>query len=87
MQEQFGTDVNFVGVAGRDDLSEMQAFVEEFGVTAFEHVADMDTEIWRQYGVTSQPAFVFIDDSGEVEVLISSLGEAGLTERVEALIS
>lgn len=87
MQEQFGTDVNFVGVAGRDDLSEMQAFVEEFGVTSFEHVADEDTEIWRQYGVTSQPAFVFIDDSGEVEVLISALGEDGLTERVEALIS
>lgn len=79
--------MNFVGVAGRDDLSEMQAFVEEFGVGGFEHVADEDTAIWRQYGVTSQPAFVFIDDSGEVEVLISALGEDGLIERVEALRS
>jgi peroxiredoxin len=79
--------VNFVGVAGRDDLSEMQDFVSTYGVEAFDHIADEDVAIWREFGVTSQPAFVFIDDAGEVEVLISSLGEDGLIEKVEALLS
>lgn len=85
MQQQYGDQVNIIGVAGRDTLSDMQNFVSEFGVGGFDHIADEDTEIWTTFGVTSQPAFVFIDDDGSVETLISSLGRDGLTERVEAL--
>ncbi len=86
MQSQF-PDVNFVGVSGRDELAAMQDFVNGLGVDAFPHIADVDGVVWAEYGVTSQPAFVFIDDSGEAEVLVASLGQSGLTERVEALLS
>lgn len=85
MQQQFGDRVNIVGVAGRDDLRDMEEFVAENGVSGFDHIADEDTEIWAAYGVTSQPAFVFINDDGSSETLISALGVEGLTERVEAL--
>lgn len=85
MQKQFGDQVNFIGVAGRDDLRDMEEFVAETGVDGFDHLADEDSEIWTTYGVTSQPAFVFINDDGSTETLISGLGLDGLTERVEAL--
>ena len=85
MQQQFGDQVTILGVAGRDDLRDMEEFVAEFGVGGFEHIADEDVEIWKAYNVTSQPAFVFINDDGTSETLISSLGLEGLTARVEAL--
>ena len=51
----------------------------------FPHITDEDTAIWADFGVTSQPAFAFIDDDGSVEVSISSFGEDGLTAKAEAL--
>ncbi len=86
MKNQF-PDVNFVGVSGRAPLADMQDFVNDLGVDGFEHIADEDGVVWSQYDIASQPAFVFIDDSGEVDVTISGLGQSGLTERVEALRS
>jgi hypothetical protein len=87
VQQQFGADVNIIGVGGRDDLKDMMTFVDEFGVSDFEHIADVDAQIWRQFGVTSQPAFVFINDDGTSETIISGLGREGLTERIEALLA
>ncbi len=65
----------------------MQAFVADLDLNGFEHIADVDGTVWTDFGVTSQPAFVFIDDDGTSEVLISALGEEALTGRVEALIA
>ena len=73
-------------MAGRDNVSDMRGFVDEFAVGAFEHIADEDGVVWSQYGVSSQPAFVFIDDAGGVETVIGSLGADGLSSRIEALI-
>jgi hypothetical protein len=63
----------------------MVDFVTDFGVGAFPHIADLDATIWAEYGVTTQPAFAFIDDDGAHEVHVGRLGEDGLRERVEAL--
>lgn len=79
--------MNIIGVAGRADLVDMEAFVDDLGVGDFEHIADVDGAVWTDFGVTSQPAFVFIDDDGSSEVLISALGQDRLTSRVEALIA
>ena len=87
MQRQFDGQVEIIGVAGRDDLGEMQAFVNDTGASGFEHIADSSGDVWAQYGVTSQPAFVFINDDGTTELLVSALGQETLTERVEALIA
>ena len=87
MQQQFGSDVNIIGVGGRDSVEDMQSFITEYEVSGFEHISDEDTQIWFEFGVTSQPAFVFINDDGSSETLISSLGKEGLTERIQALIA
>lgn len=65
----------------------MEEFVNDHGVTGFDHIADEETEIWSAYEVTSQPAWVFINDDGSRETLVSALGRDGLTERVEGLIA
>ena len=77
--------MTILGVAGRDDLGDMEAFVAENGVGGFEHLADENVEIWAAYEITSRPAFVFINDDGTSETLISSIRLEGLTSRVEAL--
>ena len=63
----------------------MAAFIDDLGVDAFPHISDDDGSIWADFGVTSQPAFAFINDDARVEVVISAFGEEGLTEKAAAL--
>ncbi len=86
MQKQYEGQVTIIGVAGRDELSAMTAFVEDLGVGAFPHVANEDLEIWRQYEIRSQPAFVFIDDDGSFETVIGAIGESGLSSSIDELL-
>ena len=87
MQEQYGDQVAVVGVAGRDDVSAMEAFVSDLGVGAFPHIANEDLEIWSTYEVRSQPAFVFIDDDGSYETVIGAMGESGLVSMIDDLLA
>ena len=87
MQEQYEGDVAVIGVAGRDDVSAMEAFVSDLGVGAFPHVANEDLDIWSTYEVRSQPAFVFIDDDGSFVTVIGAMGESGLTSRIDELLA
>ena len=64
----------------------MVDFVDTFGVDGFPHIADLDTAIWARYGVTTQPAFVFIDDDGSHDVHVGALGEDGLRDRLDTLL-
>ncbi len=77
--------VTFVGVAGLGDTPDMRAFVTDYRVGAFAQVADLDGAVWKRFGVTQQPAYAFIDDSGAVEVVRGELGEQGLAAKVAAL--
>jgi hypothetical protein len=43
--------------------------------------------IWREFRVTSQPAFVFINNDGTVESRIGAMGLEGLTARINELIA
>ena len=74
-------------MAGRDELSSVQDFIGRTGVGGFQHVFDDELEIWREYGVNSQPAFVFIDADGNAETVVSSMGEDRLAERLDALVA
>ena len=76
-----------VGVAGRDDLSAIQGFIDNRGVGAFPHIADESGEVWSRFDVRSQPAFVFIDDDGTIADGTGSLSEDGIAERLDALIA
>ena len=64
----------------------MQAFVDQHGLGEFPHVED-DGAIFQAYGLTSQPGWAFIDGDGTGEIYLGSLGEAGLTERLDVLVS
>ncbi len=81
----FDGQVELIGVAGRGEVGEMQDFVADTETGSLPHIIDAEGTIWSDFGVSAQPAFAFIDDSGEVEVFVGTLGAEGLTERMEAL--
>lgn len=87
MHENHGDRVTFIGVAGRDDLSPITDFIETFGVGAFEHAVDDDGAIWAEYSITTQPAFVFMNDDGTATTHVGPLGVDGLTAAVAELTS
>jgi len=87
VQQKYSDRVNFIGVAGRDSAGAMTRFVSDQSVGAFPHIADLDLEIWKAFGITSQPSFVFINDNGTADGLIGALGFDGLVARVEDLIN
>lgn len=74
--------MNFVGVAGRDSESAMLDFVEARGVGAFPQVNDVDGTIWRRFGVTYQPTFVFIAANGSTETF-RSLSQSEIQEQID----
>lgn len=79
--------MNFVGVAGRDDLESINEFITTLGVASFDHAVDDDGTLWRSYGITTQPSFIFIDDSGEMTTHVGALGIEGLSNQLSALAS
>jgi len=85
--DAFAGQVEIVGVAGRGEVPDMEDFVSETGTGGLTHLVDADGEIWSSFEVVAQPAFAFIDQSGEVEVVVGALGEQGLTERLDALVA
>ena len=87
MHEIYGDEVAFVGVAGRDDLFHIENFISDRGVDDFPHIFDDSLSLWSEFGVTSQPAFVFIDADGNAETIISGMGEAGLSRFLDELVA
>ena len=49
---------------GNDSSDDMQAFVDEYGL-AFPQAVTEDGSLWARFGVAYQPAWVFVDDSGD----------------------
>lgn len=82
---EFEGSVQVIGVAGRGEVDEMESFIDDTGTGDLVHLADSDGSIWSQFEIIAQPAFAFIDDSGEVEVFSGALGREALTERMQAL--
>jgi thiol-disulfide isomerase/thioredoxin len=85
--ERYGDRVTFVGVGGRGAIDEMQGFIDDTETVGLPHVADLDGAIWQAFGVYAQPAFAFIDDSGDIEVFIGGLGEDALADRLDDLLA
>ncbi len=84
---QYAGEVNFLGVAGRGDVSSMQQFLADTGVGNLTHVNDEGGDIWTEFGVPTQPAFAFIDDDGSVQLVIGRQGQESLSEVAERLIA
>jgi len=83
----FADEVTVIGVAGRDDADTFEEWITGREVDGFDHIADPDIEVWREFGITTQPAFTFINNDGTSESHLGALGLESLTSRVEALIA
>jgi thiol-disulfide isomerase/thioredoxin len=84
---EFSGRVAVIGVAGQDTLEAMRAFVESTGTGHLTHLADVSGSVWRDYGVSVQPAFAFIAPDGRAQLRVGSLDEASLRARVAELAS
>lgn len=85
VQAATGSAVTFLGAAGLGEVSAMRAFIEDYGVEGFEHIADTNGKVWQGFGIVRQPAYAFIDDSGAVKVIRGELGEERLAAEVARL--
>lgn len=72
---------------GRDDTGPMQEFVARHGLEGMPHAVDVDGRLWARYGVSYQPAWVFIDEDGDIEVHAGGLYGEGIGAAIEALIA
>lgn len=68
-------------------MDAINAFVNDLGVDQFEHIVDLDGDVWAEYEIRSQPAFAFINDDGTVETNLGSMGEEGISEAIEGLLA
>ncbi len=83
VQQQFGDQVQFIGVPGLSEPTAMQQFVDDTGVDAFPHIPDNSSALWERFGVRSQRTYVFINDDGTAR----SGGYGQLEADVEELIN
>ena len=59
--------VGVYGVAWSGDDGSYRGFIDRHGLT-FPVLDDTSADVFRRYGVASQPAWVFVDRAGEVTV-------------------
>lgn len=72
---------------GRDTTAAMQEFVERHGLEDMPQAVDEDGQLWSRFGVAYQPAWVFIDTDGSVEVVAGALAGSGLDDALGELTS
>lgn len=63
----------------------MADFVARHGLDHLDHLVDDDGAIWAEFGVTTQPAWVFVNDDGSTRTLVGALGGDGLRDEMDAL--
>lgn len=85
--ERFGADVEIIGVAGRSDVASMRSFIDDTGTGGMMHIADESGGVWSSFGVFAQPAFAFINDTGEIETFVGGLRTDDLADRIEGLLA
>ncbi|SUA79807.1 Soluble secreted antigen MPT53 precursor [Nocardia otitidiscaviarum] len=77
-------EVEFVGVAARDELSAMREFADKYGLK-FTQIADLDGVVWQRFGVTAQPAFAFVSKFSDIDMVPGSLSEDEIATQIKAL--
>lgn len=79
--------MQFIGIAGQDSEAAIGQFVDDFGLEGFEHIADLNSDIWRAFGVNAQPAYVFINDDGTLARQIGAMDDEQLIGALTLLTS
>jgi len=72
-------------VPSRGGLKEVQEFITAYSVNAFPHVFDENLEIWKNYKIPSQPAWIFVDAEGNEERVLGGLQLGELRSRISDL--
>ncbi|MDG4766321.1 redoxin domain-containing protein [Solwaraspora sp. WMMD406] len=62
--DEYGGRLSVVGVAGLGEEAAMRDFVEEFDLYGFPHLRDTDGAVWREFEITEQSWYVFLDADG-----------------------
>ncbi len=70
----------------RGELKEVQEFISAYAVNGFPHIFDKNREIWRNYKVPSQPAWIFVDAAGNEEQVLGGLNPADLRSKISELV-
>lgn len=74
-----------MGVAGRDGISPINEFIDDYDLGEFDHIVDESGEIWANFEIVSQPSFIFLDATGASTSHLGALGVEGLSERLDVL--
>ncbi len=62
----------------------MQKFVDKHGIT-FPTASDDDAELYARFDIPSQPAWVFVDEMGQMQVHLGALEPAELDSMLAGL--
>ena len=79
--------MQIIGVPAKDTVEAMAAFVAEHGLEAIPHAIDGDGSLWARYGVGYQPAWVFVNQDGDVRVHAGGLYGDGIGEALDELLA
>jgi peroxiredoxin len=85
VERRYEGEVRFLGVAWQDTREAMQAFVDRYGIR-MPTAVDEDESLFTSFGFTYQPAWVFVNDGGQVRSYFGALGEDGLEEEIGKLL-
>ncbi len=84
----FDGQVTFIGVDIQDKPAEAAAFIAEFGLDKFDHVADPDRSIPALLGGSGVPITYFVASGGEiVSTHIGIIDERSLVSGIDALLA
>lgn len=84
MHDKLKNEVGVYGVAWSGDADSYRGFIDRHGLT-FPVIDDTTADVFRRYGVASQPAWVFVNRTGEVTVSPGALSEADLGRVLKVL--
>lgn len=73
-------------MAGLAHPDAMRGFVDNFGLD-FPQAISVDGRLWARFGVPAQPAWVFIDDGGQVDTYLDELPREELVQILDAMIA
>jgi hypothetical protein len=73
-------------MAGLSDPGSMQVFVNEFGL-GFPQTISEDGDLWTRFSVPFQGSWVFLNDDGTAEVVLSDLEADALRAKLDELLT
>lgn len=82
---EYAGRIQFVGVAGQGSVAAMNEFIAQTHAGSFPQLADVNSLVWRKFGVTAQPAFAFISNTGRSSLVVGSMDEQSFQARVAQL--